>query len=100
MDERNNNKNLQEELMREIENLKGTQQRVMSRPGTASAEVGQIRQERDNLMIENKNLKSQIAQQNSSMKDMLSQGQGPAGPSSGNNKALASKVKHYETMLA
>jgi hypothetical protein len=34
------------------------------------------------------------------MKDMLSQGNGPAGPSSGNNKQLASKVKHYEAMLA
>jgi hypothetical protein len=46
--------------MREIENLKGNQH-IMSRPGTASVEVAQIRQERDNLMIENKNLKATIA---------------------------------------
>ena len=50
-------------------------------------------------MIENKGLKQQIAQQNASMKDMLSQGNGPAGPSSGDTKALASKVKYYEKML-
>jgi hypothetical protein len=41
--------------MREIENLKGSNK--MSRPGTASVEVAQLRQERDSLFIEVKNLK-------------------------------------------
>lgn len=85
--------------MREIEALKGANNRQMSRPGTASVEVAQLRQERDSLTIEVKNLKAQISQQNESMKGMLAQGNSSAGPSSGNQKALASKVKHYEAML-
>jgi hypothetical protein len=45
--------------MQEIESLKGNQgngNAVLSRPGTASAEVAQVRQERDKLLMETKNL--------------------------------------------
>ena len=60
--ERDQAKTMQEQLLREVEQLKGNQQ-ALSRPGTASAELAEIRAERDRLLIEVKNLKAQIAEQ-------------------------------------
>lgn len=48
---------MQEELLKEIEALKGNNLAALQRPGTASADVASIRAEKDQLLFENSQLK-------------------------------------------
>lgn len=64
---------------------------MLSRPGTSSQEVAQIRNERDNLMTEVKDLRAAnerlLNQMTALMKDNSNNNVPPsAGPSSGNMK--------------
>ena len=61
--ERAQAREVQEQLLQEIEALKGNQA-ALARPGTASAELAKVRQERDALKIENQALMKQINNQN------------------------------------
>ena len=53
---------------------------MLSRPGTASQELGELRAERDKLMVENRNMKQQIQDLNAQIKQMLEQDQAAAAP--------------------
>lgn len=67
-----------ERLQRELDQLKG-QPQILNRPGTGSLEADKLRQERDQLIEENKKLKALLNEES-------------AGPSSGNIKYLKNKV--------
>ncbi|CDW90229.1 kinesin-like protein [Stylonychia lemnae] len=77
---------IQERLLQEITYLKGNQD-FLNKPGTGSAEVAQIRRERDALNEENKKLKALMNEDS-------------AGPSSGNAKYLKNKIFHLEKTLS
>lgn len=78
---------VQERLLREITSLKGNQNEFLNRPGTSSAELAQIRRERDALIEENKKLKTLMNEES-------------AGPGSGGTKYLKNKVFHLEKTLS
>ena len=63
---------MQEELLREIEALKGNNLAALQRPGTASADIAVIRAEKDQVLFENAQLKSQIQEQNAQIKGLMS----------------------------
>ena len=77
MEERNRHKAILSDLTEEIEALKGqgVAAAALQRPGTASAELAQARNERDKLLVENKTLQNQLAQSNQQLKEMLKSGQ-------------------------
>ena len=77
---------IQERIFQELNYLKGNPD-VLNRPGTASAEVTQIKRERDALAEENKKLKTLMNEES-------------AGPTSGNTKYLKNKVFHLEKTLS
>ena len=59
--ERDQARNAQEQLLRELEALKGNQ-KALSRPGTATAEVAAMRNERDRAMEERNDARTQLDQ--------------------------------------
>lgn len=76
---------VQERILQELTYLKGNPD-VLQKPGTASAETGALRRERDALAEENKKLKALMNEDS-------------AGPSSGNAKYLKNKIFHLEKTL-
>lgn len=78
---------IQERLLQEITYLKGNQKDILNRPGTSSAELAQVRRERDALIEENKKLKTLMNEES-------------AGPGSGGTKYLKNKIFHLEKTLS
>ena len=71
--------------MKELEYLRGNPT-ALSKPGTASADLTQLRKERDALLEENKKMRGMLNDES-------------AGPQSGNTKYLRNKIFHLEKTL-
>ena len=96
---------MQEELLKEIDALKGSNLAALQRPGTASADVGAVRAERDQLARENLALKQQIQEQNAQIQGLMAgqpaKGYDAAGPESGETdvKRLQKKLQYYKKQI-